>query len=233
MLGLIGQQKKFSPKQLSGLQLWLDASQLALADNAQVASWTDLSGNGYNATQATEAKRPTFKTGIQNGLPIIRFDGLDDFLQTAAFLAALSQPNTIFIVFISNRTGDPGEVICDGIVGTSRHMFGSSSLAAGKQWSTFAGIQLWAASVYDNAPHVASLFFNTTAALARLDGTQIISGDNGTQTLTGVTLGCAATEVAYGATDIAEYILYDRLITTGERDRVETYLSRKWGVALV
>ena len=41
------------PTDLANCGLWLDASQLALADGAAVASWTDLSGNARHATQAT------------------------------------------------------------------------------------------------------------------------------------------------------------------------------------
>lgn len=62
-----------SPLGLTGCQLWLDASQLALANNANVTTWPDLSGNGYNATQDGANGVPVCKTAVLNGLRIVRF----------------------------------------------------------------------------------------------------------------------------------------------------------------
>jgi hypothetical protein len=87
----------FSPSSLPGLAVWFDASQLTgLADGDPVASWTDLSGNARHAAQATSTKRPTYKTNIQNGKPVIRFDGVDDFLATPAWTNPTSL--TAFVV---------------------------------------------------------------------------------------------------------------------------------------
>lgn len=66
------------PTDIAGCALWLDASTLALADNARVATWPDLSGNGYDATQSVAGNKPTCKTAIQNGLSVVRFDGSVD-----------------------------------------------------------------------------------------------------------------------------------------------------------
>jgi hypothetical protein len=55
------------------------------SDGNEVDTWTDLSANGRNATQATSANRPTYKTAIQGGNPILRFDGTNDILQTSSF----------------------------------------------------------------------------------------------------------------------------------------------------
>jgi len=61
-------------------KLWFDANYLSLADLAAVASWTDRSGNGFDATQATGASQPIFRTGQINGLPAVVFDGTNDFM---------------------------------------------------------------------------------------------------------------------------------------------------------
>jgi hypothetical protein len=72
------------PASVSGLQLWLDASDastlydatsggsLVAADGA-VARWEDKSGNARHATQATAGKRPVRKTSIQNSKDVLRF----------------------------------------------------------------------------------------------------------------------------------------------------------------
>lgn len=69
---------------LTNLVLWLKADTqvyndagTTLATNGQtVQQWNDQSGLGYNISQATSARRPTFRsTGGPNGLPSVQFDG--------------------------------------------------------------------------------------------------------------------------------------------------------------
>src|SRR4051794_15003785 len=79
---------------------WFAADRITgLADAAAVATWPDASGNGNDATQATSAKRPVYKTGILNGLPVVRFTAANQHrLATAAFAVALAQPSTVVCV---------------------------------------------------------------------------------------------------------------------------------------
>ena len=97
----------------AGLQLWLDASDsrtlydattggsLVAADGA-VARWQDISGNARHVTQGTGSARPVRKTGIQNGLAVVRFDGSDDFMSvassTATFKFLHGSDHTLFFV---------------------------------------------------------------------------------------------------------------------------------------
>lgn len=55
--------------------VWLDASQITgITDGQALATWTDASGNGRNATQANTLRRPFYHTGVANGLPAVRFN---------------------------------------------------------------------------------------------------------------------------------------------------------------
>ena len=59
----------------SGLQLLLDARVITgLNDGDAVASWADSSGNSNNASQATAANRPIYKTNIYGTNPAVRQD---------------------------------------------------------------------------------------------------------------------------------------------------------------
>jgi len=60
-----------------GAAICLDSRFLALADNDPVATFTDVSNNGQSAT-ASGTARPTFRTGIQGGNPVVRFDGTNN-----------------------------------------------------------------------------------------------------------------------------------------------------------
>lgn len=61
-----------NPTSLAGLLGWWDASQLGLANGANVTSFTDFSGN-TRPLNSVSATNPTYQTNIQNGLGIVRF----------------------------------------------------------------------------------------------------------------------------------------------------------------
>ena len=85
-------KKAFSPKQIPGLRLWLEADRGVYTDDAgttpattdgdAIGCWKDQSGNGYDVIQATADNKPLLKlaaNGIK-GKPTILFDGTDDYL---------------------------------------------------------------------------------------------------------------------------------------------------------
>ena len=56
-------------------KVWLDASFLTgLTNGTRITSWTDRSGNAWNANQSSAVKRPTYFVNGLNGQPVIRFD---------------------------------------------------------------------------------------------------------------------------------------------------------------
>jgi hypothetical protein len=106
---------------ISGLQLWLDASDastlydatsggsLVVADGG-VARWEDKSGNVRHMTQGTAGSRPLRKTAIQGGKDVLRFDGSDDSLSvpnsTETFKFLHSTDSTVFVVFQRPTAGN-------------------------------------------------------------------------------------------------------------------------------
>jgi hypothetical protein len=112
-----------NPTSITGLQLWLDASDpsvlfdatsggsLVAADGG-VARWEDKSGNARHATQVTAGSRPARKTAIQGGRDVLRFDGSDDWLTSADF-ADLSSGTamTCFCVVKRAATGSGHTII--------------------------------------------------------------------------------------------------------------------------
>jgi hypothetical protein len=72
-----------NPKKYSNLVAWYDAAQITgLNDGDAVSSWNDVSGNSYHMIQAIADSRPTYKAAIKNGLPVVRFDGINDYFCT-------------------------------------------------------------------------------------------------------------------------------------------------------
>jgi hypothetical protein len=102
----------FSPANVSGLKLWLDAADsstmLQSSGGAAVSSngdpvgvWLDKSGNPYHATQSDGTRKPSFRTNVKNSRSVLRFDGSNDSLQipgSASFLKFLHSSNaTVFV----------------------------------------------------------------------------------------------------------------------------------------
>ncbi|NBW22927.1 MAG: hypothetical protein EBR82_84780 [Caulobacteraceae bacterium] len=98
-----------APTDLSGLQLWLDASDAStlfdattggslVAADGGVARWEDKSGNGRHATQSNASYRPLKKTSVVNGLAVVRFDGSNDYMRTGAIAALDTITTTQFVV---------------------------------------------------------------------------------------------------------------------------------------
>jgi hypothetical protein len=67
----------WSPANLDGLVLWLDASDLF---GDAISNWNDRSGYRHHAFQLDSANQPQLSNDALRGEPGIRFDGVDDFL---------------------------------------------------------------------------------------------------------------------------------------------------------
>ena len=92
--------------------IWFDASSLSLSDLNPVATWTDLSGNGNDATQSTSTAQPLYRTAQLNGLPAVVFDGTDDYMPFDGNLIVNS--DYTLIVVAQRRTNRYRRIIIGG-----------------------------------------------------------------------------------------------------------------------
>lgn len=111
------------PQTITGLQLWLDASDastlydatsggsLVAADGA-VARWEDKSGNARHFTQSDVSRRPLRKTAVQNSKDVIRLDGSNDYMVGGDYMdLAGTQGMTLFIVVKRAAQGVPHDLL--------------------------------------------------------------------------------------------------------------------------
>ncbi len=217
----------------TGLTLWLDASQITgVADGATLATWPDMSGNGYNATQATAGNDPlyykTTASKLVNGLPAVWLtNGTTDYMATGAFAAALTT-GTVFAVGAITDTGNNG-ILYDGIAGGNRWtMSGDGS----GDIDMFQGIVLaWAQAVPTGVHQWTAQFLGTASSFARQDGVLVATGNAGADTLTGVTLGQSPTGTQQDTGAIfCELLIYSPPLTGAQIASVESYLHQKWFV---
>lgn len=89
-------QRHFNPAGL-GAKLVLDARFISgKSDGNAIDSWPDRSGSSNDAAQGTAGARPTYKTGIQGGQPVARFDGGDVM---SGSISTSDSAITVFCVF--------------------------------------------------------------------------------------------------------------------------------------
>ncbi len=110
----------FSPYSISGLQLWLDASDsrtlfsdtsgttLASSDGTAVALWKDKSGNTRDVSQSTSGSRPLLKKAVVNSLDGVRFDGSNDFLS----FAMNTRPTSYTVFVVASKTNSTAATYC-------------------------------------------------------------------------------------------------------------------------
>lgn len=223
----------FSPPDIAGLQLWHDATDITTlwqddgrttqvaSDADPVGAWDDKSGNDLHVLQATAGARPTYKTGIQNGLPVIRADG-GDLLRTSTG-SVVSQPYTVFIVgvdtlnsvnyFFDARAGNSRAIISENGSGSWRFFAGStlSDGAADTNWHIFAGVA------------------NGGSSSIIVDGSRT-NGNAGSSSFDLITLFASRADGNNLTGDIGEVIVYDSALSDADINTVAGYLTR-WGVS--
>ena len=98
-------QRHFGYK-AAGASIALDSRYIHdVSDGTTVETWSDRSGNARDAAQATAGSRATYKTAIQGGNGILRFDGGDFY--NAAFTTGTAY--SLYVVV--KRTGSASNAL--------------------------------------------------------------------------------------------------------------------------
>lgn len=207
-----------APFNLANTIGWFPAWSLTFNDNAAVNKWRDRSGNIRHLAQSDPAKRPIFKTNQVNGLPCVRFDGVNDYLISGAF--AYNQP--ICISLVIKRYNNAFKYLYSSIDGAGVSLFqgdGASSDEVAMYAGTGSGDPK---GVIDSgAWYLVTAEYNTTSSKIYENGVQVGStGNPGSNNGNGLILGNRFDLSVPCQMDCAEAVIY----LTSERSNVETYL---------
>ena len=273
----------FTPNLISGLQLWLDASDsstifdataggnLVTTDGSAVARWADKSGNNRHATQTTANARPLLMTGGNgiNSKSILSFDGTNDF-----FTSSVTGFKNLSAVSIIGVVSTPVAAVADGFTMTL-FSFGNAG-SAGSGFPDSKSLILASATgglngekitilcekSGINSGRLGSTTYNRTANAAQAlqlevgsSGTQLYANNasvnlnlsNQISTSTNLApnqigytlddniqigaLRAGGSLVTFGNQKIAEFLVFNRKLTTEERDTLWSYLQTKWNIA--
>lgn len=216
----------FVPSSVAGLIAWFRADLLTgLANADPISTWPDLSGNSNNLISAS-TNRPTYRTGVINGRAVARFDGVNDYM-ARTYSAALTQPTTIFMVYKAATVEQT--VLIDGL-GSSRHSIQSES--GTNNLRIYAGTSVASTTALTTNPSVLSATFSGAASDLRLNGTTIATGNSGSQTMSGITLGAEPSYTYCFDGDIAEVLIYNSALSLADRQYVERALGEYYGVTV-
>lgn len=197
-----------------------DATELSLSDGESVTSWQDESGNGYDLTAGAA---PTYVADGINGLPVVHYDGVDDYLDVA--FSAVPEPNTIYVVVQWRASDTTNSWLFDSETDiNTQHHYADHN----EEWG-LAGLS--SGVTPDQNPHITGSFFAGTDTTLRLDGQQIVSGDGITTELNGMVTGRRTDDNFYANVYIGEILVYPQ-DKSGSQGGIENYLSDKWGITL-
>jgi hypothetical protein len=225
----------FNPKSISGLAAWYDASvSSSITIQTGVQKWADLSGNGRDLIQDTTNNQPLHNSVTLNGKPTVTFDGTNDSLRTANFTS--SQPYAFFSAFRFETSSATGQRALDfGTSGVSRS--GELIRIAQNEWWLFSG------SIMNGSAFPASSFetfniwdveVNGASSIIRYrKNVHTISGNAGANNGTRLTVGgdSNATAASNANISMAELLVFSRVLSVSEADKIRAYLGKKYNLA--
>ena len=218
----------FSPLGLAGLKLWLDAADLGsiTESSGAVNQWNDKSGQGNHATQGTGAAQPLLVTNVQNGLPVIRFDGSNDCLNAASG-KTFSQPSTWMVVFKLN-SGTNKDIV-GGIGPANENSVFVDGTGYLGMYAPSTGVT---SAVSPSGFQIVTAVFNGATSNLWRNSTLIRSNVTvgGSATL-GLQIGASMSN-KFSESDICEALFVNAAISNDDRAATVAYLAAKWGITL-
>lgn len=222
----------FNPANISGLQLWLDASDAATITQAAglVSQWNDKSGNGNHATQGTGANQPTTGTRTIGGGNAIAFDGVDDQLELPSALYSITTgDSTLFVVFAKDDTRALARPFAGSNGGNRYGVYGDNAFTGVSFISGANGAQPFDLWTQNTNPHTFVGYRNGTTLYSNMVTAVAGSASNSGATnftLTGLTVGNNTS--FFGIIRLA--LLYNRALSTSEINQIGNYINTETGV---
>lgn len=213
----------FVPTQISNCALWLDAADASTVtlSGSNVTTWRDKSGSVNNATQSTASNGPVYSS---NGLV---FNG-SNWLTTP--ITSAPSAESLFIV-MRHTTNTTMDIFAGTSVGFREFLLYNGSIYVGRWGTAPSGTNGGALSF--NTTYILTYQYTTTQVTFTVNGTITGSGTPPyTYSGSGTTFIGASTYAPnnlYGT--IYEIVYYSRSLSSTERQQLEGYLARKWGLA--
>lgn len=231
----------WSPLQVSGCSLWLDAatSFLGFTNGQTISSWIDRSSNGFVGSAINS---PRILTNSINGLPTVQFNGTNQYINFGNVINMGSSQIYVFsvvrfsgdgaIVQKSSFRGNAGRWFLARITGDGGMVMGIDATGGGVVApfaDTTATTQMVAGYwdrntiyTFQNGTQRASSILINSTNLSNTDPLYV--GAYGNSSGTGPQAGLFLNGV------VGEILVYLTSMTVSQRQQIEGYLAWKWGL---
>jgi hypothetical protein len=223
----------------TNLQLWLKG------ENYSDGTWTDSSGFARNATQSTSANKPTIIGNGANGQSSVRFDGNNDYLEIPFATNLNSNEFTMFVVARATITGNKPilDSATNGYGLSLDAQFTNSNFtthwvdtggADSKASPNGKGLGRYSVGILgykmedtdsNNTSDKVTLYRNGEEVATETSGVDYTGASSGN-----LRIGYDGSNYFTG--DIYEVLIYNSTLSDDDRQNVEGYLARKYGLNL-
>ena len=240
MSGIIASQA-FVPNKISGLKLWLDASDISTVSQSggSVSEWGDKSG-GNNATQLTGVSQPTTGTRTISGLNVIDFDGVNDFMNLNSQPIVGPEARTVAIAGFADDDTNQNHILS---LSDNPDDVGGRYIVTTEIGIRIDGAnRLFPADAVEGGIPAIIILTNEANSNIELDSNNFQIYKNGVlltggtsvnpttpvDTNIGLALICDVAPNGFNGV-IGEIVIYDQVLTTFGRINLNTYSGNKWG----
>jgi len=217
-----------------GQLIWLKAGQgIGLDPKKNVYEWKDASGHNNNAVQNASNTRPAYITNRLNGYPVVRFDGMTNFLTCPGNFPTTNKGYTVFVVVQPHSIGNGLNTIYSGL---GYHVLWldytnyPTIINSGESLQSYTPLNSWYSTIAEKADGTGG----DKKAYLYQNGVIKVSGPD---TVTNVDYAFGLSNYAgyasYGFSgDIAEVLVYSRGLDSLEMDSVNNYFNHKFNINL-
>ncbi len=221
------------PGNVCDSKLWITAD-TGVTGTTSVSTWADQSSNNRSIIQGTSPNQPALSSTAINFNPAITFDG-SDYFNTSLSINHDSMPDASILAVYRPHIDNAGSVWGEDDGGWDRFLLDHSALnnmvsdgSGGNNNinNLFVANQTnLSAVLYDNTvSNGSSVFVNGTS--------EVTFTANHTGTSPNLQIGALGGSNYNFDGDIAELIVYNKLLSTIERQRIESYLAIKYGLSI-
>lgn len=209
------------------LRQWNAPEQLSGSNNDPITTWTAAAGKNLSNTGGTT--RPLLKTGGPHSNLYLAFDGSDDYVMGANWVAAQAQPFTAAYAFRVDQAAPYQGYIADGNNSANRMAFYSGSSTSTTRM--YASVNEVVCAAQDTSWHTMILKWNGVFSAYAQDGSTFttVSATPGSDTVNGVTVGSAyGGNLVNGKISFGELMIYDTILGSTDLSSLGSYLTARW-----
>ncbi|MBU6338887.1 MAG: prepilin-type N-terminal cleavage/methylation domain-containing protein [Rickettsiales bacterium] len=211
----------------SQIDTWYDISPDSIVRNSSLAE-----GSKVNKLSRTASSAVTYVEDGINSIPTINFSGSSPITLSSLYQGSLSL-STVFVVFRPTSYLDGHITFFDSYSSGSTYSIGITSSAVTINAGALSALS-GSASINLGNDYILAAVFNTTSSAIYLNDpeTAITSGDAGSNSLTGLTIGSTKAGAENFPGMISEIIVFNRILKLQERRDIFRYLASKYKITV-